>query len=64
MTTLRTGVIGAGMIAQIEHIPNLDQADLLLRFVDVALGAFTVSALSPGHPNHWPPPGRASGRAP
>ena len=23
MTTLRTGVIGAGMIAQIEHIPNL-----------------------------------------
>ena len=52
MTTLRTGVIGAGMIAQIEHIPNLDQADLLLRFVDVALGAFTVSALSPGHPNH------------
>jgi predicted dehydrogenase len=29
-----------------------DQADLLLRFASGAAGALTVSAVSPGHPNH------------
>ena len=29
-----------------------DQADLLIRFAGGAAGALTVSALSPGHPNH------------
>jgi predicted dehydrogenase len=34
------------------QFPLEDQADLLLRFAGGAAGALTVSALSPGHPNH------------
>ncbi|MFL5337659.1 MAG: Gfo/Idh/MocA family protein [Geminicoccaceae bacterium] len=34
------------------HFKLEDQADLLLRFEGGAAGALTVSAVSPGHPNH------------